>query len=107
MGMVSYVGVVSDAHGCGLCFCVGGGDEGSSGPAHSNGCSDAGQGDSSKSSSSTTVADDVTRNAAGPGEPGSAGGEGQGKEEGVAEEEESDLKLAWEILELARIICQR
>ena len=31
--------------------------------------------------------------------------EGTGKGEG--EEEETDLKLAWEVLELARVICQR
>lgn len=28
-------------------------------------------------------------------------------EEGAEEEEETDLKLAWEVLELARVLCQR
>ena len=49
--------------------------------------------------------------------PSSAGDGGEGKagaEEGEnanaatkVEEEESDLKLSWEVLELARLICQK
>lgn len=46
---------------------------------------------------------------------GGGGGSGEGEEgeevEGKAaedgEDEETDLKLAWEVLELARVICQK
>ena len=52
----------------------------------------------------------------GGGEPGASDegagpsrddGEGVGEREEGEEEEETDLKLAWEVLELARVICQR
>ena len=36
-----------------------------------------------------------------------AGPSGEGDEGQTGEEEETDLKLAWEVLELARVICQR
>ena len=38
---------------------------------------------------------------------GSAGTSDQAAEAKPEEEEESDLQLSWEILELARLICQR
>ena len=41
--------------------------------------------------------------------PGPSSGDAPGPSESkqAEEEEESDLKLAWELLELARVICQR
>ena len=35
------------------------------------------------------------------------GTSGEGGDGGKEEEDESDLKLAWEMLELARVICQK